>query len=49
MSITDILAGVKDTSSLSVSIIKYVDVSNSSESCSKPESLDSPLKKRIPK
>jgi len=42
VSITDILAGVNDTSSLSVSIIIYVDVSSSSESCSKPESLDSP-------
>lgn len=44
VSITDILAGVKDTSSLSVSKIMYVDVSNSSESFSNPESLESPSK-----
>lgn len=42
MSITDMLAGVKDTSSLSVSTIMYTDVSNSSESFSNPESLESP-------
>lgn len=47
VSITDILAGVKDTSSLSVSIIMYVDVSDSSESFSKPESLESPKKLNI--
>lgn len=42
VSITEILAGVKDTSSLSVSTVIYVDVSNSSESFSNPESLESP-------
>lgn len=42
VSITDILAGVNDTSSRSVSTIIYVDVSNSSESFSNPESLESP-------
>jgi len=40
VSITDILAGVNDTSSLSVSKMIYVDVSSPSESFSKPESLE---------
>lgn len=47
VSITDMLAGVNDTSSLSVSTIIYVDVSNSSESFSNPESLESPKKLHI--
>lgn len=42
VSIADILAGVNETSNLAVSTIMYVDVSNSSESFSNPESLESP-------
>lgn len=44
VSTTEMFAGVKDTSNLSVSTIIYVEVSNSSESFSNPESLESPLK-----